>query len=68
MFLISTGCLHTSVIYGTERSLLNFARNNQILSSATDSINKTSKEVEQLNESLKSILTSGDHVTGQNNS
>ena len=57
---ISTGTIHTSVILGTERSLIISAANNHIINSSNDSIDKTTKEVEYLNENLKRILTSDD--------
>ena len=63
--LISTGSLHTSVIHGNERSLISFARINHSISSAPDSIDKRSKEVENLNESLQRILTDGDQSQGR---
>ncbi|HEX7493481.1 MAG TPA: CHAT domain-containing protein, partial [Bacteroidales bacterium] len=62
---ILTGSIQISVINGTERPVLSFVRNNHIISSINDSINKTSKEVEYLNESLKDILTSGDQTQGR---
>jgi CHAT domain-containing protein len=63
--VISMGSLHTSVIHGTERSLFCFDRNNHIISSVNDPIIKSSKEVENLNESLKRSLTSGDLTHGR---
>ena len=57
---ISAGCLRTSLMQGTAIPFLTPIRNKLVLTSIPKIINKSSKEVEQLNESLKAFLTNGD--------
>jgi CHAT domain-containing protein/tetratricopeptide (TPR) repeat protein len=57
---ISAGCLHTSLMQGTAIPFMTPIRNKLVLTSIPKIINKSSKEVEQLNESLKGFLINGD--------
>ncbi|MEI8225388.1 MAG: CHAT domain-containing tetratricopeptide repeat protein [Bacteroidota bacterium] len=59
---ISAGCLHASEIHCTYISSMLFSRSISVVNSIPIAISNSSKEVDQLNVSLKSLLISGDYT------
>ena len=62
---ILCGCLNTFVLFSAEISAMTITRHNLVITTAPDSINNKSKEVQQLNEALKSFLTAGNTDQGR---